>query len=321
MSNPTSSLYREVLRQAWQLSRRHKILWAFGLFAAFLGTGGALEAWAHNLNLVFSPSPWSRFCPWSMQFHFDLVAGLWTAVLALLLLGLAIFLIFIIINSFSSLILMADRFRSNKKIEIKKIWLTAIKKFWPVLGAVAFFKFFIFVFGALSVLPLWLILINQAGLFLLIIYPLLFLTCFLAILISSFLMIYTANFILLENENWTLALGQAWKIFIRHWLVNLEMAVIIFLINLMGGVILIIGCALLAVPVVLVYFFSLFINLLPLGAVAIFLGLLFATFLILWLAAFLSAFQLSAWTLLFRRMHQGTAFSKLIRIFNGIFGK
>ena len=36
-------LYREVVREAFQITRHKKYLWLFGLLAAFLGNGGALE--------------------------------------------------------------------------------------------------------------------------------------------------------------------------------------------------------------------------------------------------------------------------------------
>lgn len=315
-------LYRQVLRDSWHLIREHKILWAFGLFAAFLGSGGALEVWAHNFNLIFSARPWS---PWPAQYSwfattkFDLITGLWSLVLLLLLLGLALFLVFVIVNSFSSLIITVDHSRQNKKIDFKKIWQMAVTKFWPILWTIIFFKLLIGFFTALSILPLWLVLINQAGPLLLLFYPLLFLICFLAVLISSFLMIYTANFILLEKKTWGQAFHHAWRIFIQHWLINIEMAIIIFLINLLAGLILIGGIILLLIPAIFVFLVSHFINFSPLGNAAIFLGLLLAVFLILWVAALLAAFQISTWTLLFRRMGQGTAVSKLIRIVNKIF--
>lgn len=315
-------LYRQVLLDSWRLIRKHKILWAFGLFAAFLGSGGALEVWAHNFNLIFSAQPWS---PWSNQYSWlaamklDLVTGLWSLALLLLLLGLAVFFVFVIANSFSNLIMTVDQYHRNKKIDFKKIWQAAVKKFWPVLWTIIFFKLVIGLFTALSVLPLWLVFINQAGPFLLLFYPLLFLICFLAVLISSFLMIYTANFILLEKETWGQALNQAWRLFAQHWLVNIEMAIIIFLINLLVGCVLIGGIILLFVPSVFVFLVSHFLNFPPLGSVAVFLGLLLSVFLILWVAALLAAFQISSWTLLFRRMCQGTAVSKLIRLTRKIF--
>lgn len=320
MSHPP--LYREVLRQAWHLSWRHKIIWVFGLFAAFLGTGGAIEVLAQHFNLVFNlQPPWGFLSggQWSWAWRFDLVAGLWSVALGLLLLGLAVFFIFVIINSFSTLILAADKIRTNKKFDLSKVWHKVREKFWPVLGLVVFFKVIILLFSALSLAPLWLVLINQASAWLLLFYPLIFLISILIVFISSFLMIYSAAFVLLEDYSWSEAVMGSWQIFIRHWLVNVEMAVIIFLINLLVGLLLVLAGLIIGLPVLLLFLASVVIQLPPLGTVAVVVGLLLATLLILWVASVLGAFQVSAWILLFRRMHKGTAVSKLIRVVNHIF--
>jgi hypothetical protein len=37
------SLYRSILKRAWEISWKFKYLWFFGLFAALLGNGGEFE--------------------------------------------------------------------------------------------------------------------------------------------------------------------------------------------------------------------------------------------------------------------------------------
>ena len=39
----TNSLYRDILRKAWNLSWNNKKLWVFGFFAAFLQTSTVIE--------------------------------------------------------------------------------------------------------------------------------------------------------------------------------------------------------------------------------------------------------------------------------------
>jgi len=40
--------YRNILKQAWQLTWRNKYLWWFGIFAALLGNGGEFEILFNN---------------------------------------------------------------------------------------------------------------------------------------------------------------------------------------------------------------------------------------------------------------------------------
>lgn len=317
-------LYREVLKQAWHLTWRHKILWAFGLFSAVLGTGGALEILVRHFNAVFNlqgPGSWLGYCRWPTHWRFDLISGLWSVALGLLLLGLAVFLAFVVVNSFGTLILAADKFRTNKRADLFKFWHKAREKFWLVLGLVVFFKLVMFVFSALSLAPLWLVAVDQASAWLLLFYPFIFLASVLIVLISSFLLIYAAAFVLTEGYGWREAIIASWLIFYRHWLVNAEMAIIIFLINLSVGLLAVLAAGALGLPVFLIFLTSIAIQLPPLGTVAVAAGLLLAAVLILWAASLLAVFQISAWVLLWRRMHKGTAVSKLVRIIGRIFKK
>ncbi len=34
------ALYRPIFKKTWQIIKKHKPLWFFGIFAAILGTGG-----------------------------------------------------------------------------------------------------------------------------------------------------------------------------------------------------------------------------------------------------------------------------------------
>ncbi|MBI5023191.1 MAG: hypothetical protein HZC05_03480 [Candidatus Magasanikbacteria bacterium] len=305
-------LYREVLREALAVTRHHKIVLIFGLFAAFLGTGGALEVLARHFDALFSTQ--SLQMSWVFSFgNFDYSMGFWVLALGILLLGLAVLLIFTIINSFSTLIFTTDKFRKDKKMDLAKVWLAMKKKFAPVLGLVVFFKILIMIFGSLSVAPLWLVMNGTAGVGMIAMYPLIFLFSILAILICSFLLVYSSAFVILEDYTIGQAIKESWLLFIGHWLVNLEMAIIIFFINLLAGLVSIVVAAIIGIPVLIVFLFSLFIQFSPLATVAIVLGLLLFVLVVLFIASVMGAYQVAAWVLLFRRMHAGTAVSKLMR--------
>ncbi|KKR97207.1 MAG: hypothetical protein UU49_C0034G0010 [Candidatus Magasanikbacteria bacterium GW2011_GWC2_41_17] len=142
---------------------------------------------------------------------------------------------------------------------------------------------------------------------------LIFLFSILAILVCSFLLIYAAAFVILEDYTFGQAIKESWRLFIGHWLVNLEMAIIIFFINLLAGLITIVAAAIIGIPALIVFLFSLFIQFPPLATVAIALGLLLFILIVLFIASWMGAYQVAAWVLLFRRMHAGTAVSKLMR--------
>lgn len=304
-------LYREVLRDALAVTKHHKIVLIFGLFAAFLGTGGALEVLARHFDALFSPqAQWS----WVLSFgSFDYSMGFWVLALGILLLGLAVLFVFTVINSFSTLIFATDKFRKDKKVDLAKAWIAMKKKFWVVLGLVFFFKVLIMIFGALSVAPLGLVMNGTAGVGMVAMYPLIFLFSILAILICSFLLVYAVAFVVLDDYTLGQAVKESWQLFIEHWLVNLEMAVIIFFINLLAGLVMIVAALIIGVPVLIAFLFSLFIQFPPLATVTIALGLLLFILVVLFIASWMGAYQVAAWVLLFRRMHAGSAVSKLMR--------
>jgi hypothetical protein len=294
------------------VTRHHKIILIFGLFAAFLGTGGALEVLVRHVDTLFGPQ--SGQMSWIFSFgSFDYSMGFWVLALGILLLGMAVLFVFTVINSFSTLIFATDKFRKDKKVDLTKVWIAMKKKFAPVFGLVFFFKILIMIFGSLSVAPLWLVMKGTAGVGMVAMYPLIFLFSILAILVCSFLLIYAAAFVVLEDYAWGQAIKESWRLFIGHWLVNLEMAVIIFFINLLAGLVTIVAAAVIGIPALIVFLFSLFIQFPPLATVAIALGLLLFILVVLFIASWMGAYQVAAWVLLFRRMHAGTAVSKLMR--------
>jgi len=104
-----TSLYRQILKRAWHITRKFKYLWPLGIFAAFLGNGGEYQvlfkqinnvnyqadiatAWNNNLNTILPA--------------LDLSAGNIFSVLLGLLFGIAILvlLLWLVISSLGGLI-------------------------------------------------------------------------------------------------------------------------------------------------------------------------------------------------------------------------
>lgn len=319
MLKKAQSLYREILFQAWQITWHQKLMWILGLFSAFIATGGALELLSRNLKWVFSPYPWWRSYH-LMPSHLNAPVTVWLFVLILILLGLFAIFIWAVIRSFISLIKSANSYREKTKIDLARIWHKSQEKFWPVFGAVAVFKILEYLFIFLSLLPLWGFILGYWDITKLwVIYPLVFLIAVFGSLLCSFMVVFTSCYIVLENDKITDSIFRSLNLFGRHWLVSLEMAIIIFVINFIFSTLAVAIIVIVTIPVAAIVFSSLVFSLPIFGSAAVFLGILLSTLLILWVAGILGTFHTVAWTLLFKRMHNDNALSKLIRLTNVLF--
>ncbi len=321
MSKISSTLYRAVLRRAWQITRHQKMMWILGLFSAFIATGGALEILSRNLDWAFNPVPWSFNYYFVAGGHWNTSLVIWGLVLFLLVFGLIAAFIFVIIKSFATLIKTVDVYKAGAKIDLAKVWHKTQNKFWPVLSEVALFKVLEYLFILLSLAPLWGFVSGYWSESWLWFYPVVFLIGVFGSLACAFLVVFSAAYIVLNEETFGRSIKKSWHLFIRHWLVSLEMAVIIFAINLVSSLLVILVLALVSVPVVVVFLFAYYITAPILASVAIFLGILLGSILILLMAGFLGTFHTVAWTLLFKEMAEGKAVSKLVRITNKIFNR
>ena len=306
-------LYREILRQAWRLTWHQRLLWVLGLFSAVLVSGGAFDVLARNISWSLQPNFSFMSMSWG-GWSLGLTASLWLIALALLLLGLAAFVIFVMIRSFISLILGTGEYKVGEKLDLEKLWHEGHGHFWPVLGTIVLARGLIMILGGLTLLPLFLLILGKWNLFSSIIYPPIFLIGAVAGVVVNFLMIFTSSFLVLEKHDWKKAVAAAWRMFLKHWLVSLEMALVMFAIYLLAGLILAIGAIIIMIPVIATVIFARFIMLPGLGNIAVFVGSLLAVCLILLAAGFLSTFHVGSWVLLFQRMKQDTAVSKLVRL-------
>src|SRR3989338_3817712 len=181
-------LYREVIKEAFEITRRKKYLWLFGLLAAFLGNGGAYELFTKvfsqiiNSSLTFTDSisvllsGW-RTLPWAP----DTVSLAFVLILLLLTIGILFFVA--ILLSHGALIISCARIYQGKDAPQTKMWLNAWRSFWPLAAVVVSFKVLIVSSVGLVAWPLHLILSGRAGTWLVILFPIIFVAviCFILI--------------------------------------------------------------------------------------------------------------------------------------------
>jgi len=321
--------YRNLLKQALNISWKHKYLWFFGLFASLLAAGGSIEYNILNQNIndglvngaLLSAGSFAQTVitiknlglGFISLFHFDILTIINSLTIILICLTLIITLIWLSVSSQAALVISVRKIIGNNKkkediLTIRAGLTNGHKKFWSVLGLNVIIKLLINAVLFLSTLPLLLIAIKDSGWFVLA-YVILFII-FLPIAISLSLMLkYAIAYSVLENEKFIISIEKGWKLFINNWLISLEMAIVLFIINFLVSFAILIALTILFFPLFLVGMtFSLF----WLVILMVFLALVFLVL----AGSALSTFQITTWTDLFLNLKEGAMLAKLERIFS-----
>lgn len=319
--------YRNILKQAWNLTWRHKYLWWFGIFAALLGNGGELEILFNNAGAgpgqALFPS-WQRIAStriFSGQtltnignlFKNDTLSLSLVLITGLILLAIGLFLVYLVIVSQAALVNNSAAIIRQKKPAFKDGLDAGRLNFWPVLVLNIIIKAVIYVLLVAVSLPVIFFQTNfSANLF----YILALIIMVPVAIILSFIMKYAIAYAVINKSQAVQAIRQGCKLFKENWLVSFEMAVMLFFINLLVGLAMVLAILALAVPFLflgLVFYYG--FSLVGSWLVAI---LAFASFLfiVVTIGAALAVFQISAWTGLFLELEKKGATSKLVRLVN-----
>lgn len=316
--------YRFFLKQAWNITKKYRYLWFFGIFASLTALGGEYQIISQGMN----SSPGGSFVSVGVFMLYNLFnpsfyagvisiaaanpAALWSIVAVLLLtLSLIIIMVYLAIVSQAALVEHSAQIILNKKkkdgLNINDGLIFGRKHFWSVLGLnissnlIITFSFF------LISLPLIFLIITDAAV-LTVAYTLLF-VIFVPIALAIALIIkYAVAARVLEELSFVSALAKGWKIFQDNWLVSLEMALILFLINFAVGIITIAAIFLFFLPLLVL---SLQLYLPFLTAISFLLTI--AAMLIA--ASVLNTFQIATWTSLYLHLQNKKGLSKLERMF------
>ncbi|KKU47250.1 hypothetical protein A3H10_00875 [Candidatus Uhrbacteria bacterium RIFCSPLOWO2_12_FULL_46_10] len=321
-------LYRIILISAWRTTWNHKRLWFWGLFVGLLGNAGEYQFLVTALDRAVLGEVVSGTAkgfwggpPLSSQ----TIAGLVNAfsinaftTFILLLIGLAIiaiaaFFLWLIMVSIIALVKGGAAIADGENMPSLADGVAEGKKYFsPVLVLYVFGRLILWLlftalvlFGALATkdllvgLPLFLVAF-------IIILPALF--------VVSFTMRYAIMYVVLKKRSLLDALDQAIALVRDNWLITIELAFFLFVINLIVGAAL---AALVAGFVFPIHLAALTMGQLGLIGWAISLEFLAATFFLIILFSIgssLGAFQWLAWTLLFRRLHERGPVSKIVRL-------
>lgn len=320
------SLYRKILKQALKLTWENKYLWFFGLFAAFLGNGGDYQILAgllgteaaRNLNFgdliatnVFSGQSIEALKRLMLEAPLSFAVTLF---IGLAVLALVVFVVWLVIVSQSALVNNSAGLIAGKKTSFEEGVVVGGKNFWPVFALNIAAKILIALCLYLITLPVVLSYgrINPvlANLF----YLIFFLILVPLALAISFIIKYAIAFKVIKGKNIGEAIQRGWELFVDNWLVSIEMAVALFLINFLFGLAVILLVLILAVPFLflglVLYYLTSFIGF----WLVISLALLLFLAIVIVSGSILATFQVSAWTGLFVELTGKGGVSKIVRV-------
>lgn len=315
--------YRSILSRAWKITRQYKKLWIFGALAMILSAGGEYQILTKILNedygsgfydkmqssgnMINTPfwSDFGRLCMTEPKLGFGI------GLLMLLMAFVCFVILWVSIRSQISIVEWVKNISTSKKKEQKiSIWEGISKrdgKFWPVLGLNITFKAGLYLLFVILSIPLIYLFFQDSSLAIL--FYTIFFTIFLPIAISLALIVkYAMIAIVLEKDSFVKSIERGIKIFSQNWLVSLEIAILLFLINFVAGLLIIFILSIIILPVMLT---MIVFNLLT----PLYLLIIFGFLVLIITAAILMTFQTAVWTVLYDELKKENAQAKLERVF------
>ena len=302
--------HRSVLKNAWKNTLKYKYLWLFGFFATLTAAGGT---WEYNLlnqgfnqniiigsyaqleKMIYLYQTITNFAGGVLSLFqngfWNFLNGLTILIISALLLAIIVWLA---ISSQGALINALKKILTNKKetkISYRENITVGHKNFWQILGMNLLIVFFIYFSFFIISLPLLILVLKDIYL-LGLIYIVLF-VLFVPISTGFALMMkYAISYQIFEELGFKKSIQKGYELFKKNWLISLEMAVILFIISFLAGLIFSLFISIFIVP--------LFITSLALSATWV--SLLITTIgiiLVIIFGTILSTFQISVWTQLF----------------------
>lgn len=325
-----TALYRVILKDAWNAVRRHKQLWVWGLFAALLGNAGEYQVVLTTLDRVSLGQPvpvlTSTFggafptIGSGMLFSLastlsgDLFTTLLVVVAGLLLLACTFLFIWLTMVAVVSLIQSGLALSRGDEVPSLSASVTSARHlFGPVLvlyvmGRIVttMFVMLVVLFGLLALADVY------VGLPLFVVAALVVLP---AVFLISFVIRYALMFLVQKPMSILEAIQRAVRLVQANWLVTLELALVLFVINTLIGMTIALAIYGLVLPMFQGAFVLWAIGAASQAMTMTIVAIVLFTIAVFGLGAFLGSFQWTAWTLLFRRLQERrSSLSKIIRV-------
>lgn len=304
--------------------RHKKLLW-FGLLSTGLGTAGVFEFLLKayfELSLQYTPNVSIFVLVLRNIVKFCTAPSLMNKALlgVFMLVGIAVGLLifYFLVTAQGTLLYAAARYTKERQVDLYEAWGNAKLFFWPlcVVNAIRL----VLLLGILVALRYPLLaftnperaVMSQLPAFLLIV------VCMAAALKIIIIGFYSSLYVVVKERGALKSIRSAVRLLMRHWLVSVEVAVIVLAISLFAMVGMVVSAVVLLVPVVL--FFYLFVvasfSAFHLSSVAA--NVIMNVFVMLFIAAVggimavYTTWVVSAWTSLFLHMHDGALVSRVL---------
>lgn len=338
-----NSLYRPILKQAWFHAWRHKFLWFFGFFAAWLGTSGEYELFIRSFDRInekgsliiklnqfvvttglFSKNTLHNLGVLASNRPMDLV---WLIILFLIIILAGLFIVWAIITSQGSLIGSIKKIAKNQNTNLQEGISIGVSKFWPILWLNLIYRLIVFVlFLALGVIFAYFFATSfiESGPNTGLSYFILFLVGFVIFLplafIISFVIRYAACYIVIKNYRLRDAIRQGISLFVKNWLISLELSLILLFLHVAVAIAIILLVIIVAAPLILLLYLFLAVGLAPGFYLITLIGAILLLALVIVSVSLFSTYLWSCWTLLFLQLTEKGGTSKLVRLANAIPG-
>ncbi len=332
------SLYRTIIRQSFVIAWKHKYLWVFGLFATLLASNFELELinrftnrqgataydwerWAQTG--VFSPRSWGNLIE---MFKSDAGSTVSMIVVLLVLAALLIALIWIsvvsqggLVNNVQKALVNGSRLPSaaERKHDTSTGFKEGRKHFWQILGLNVVVRAIVYILALVTIIPIFAP--GNLTVFSSILYFVIFIVLLAVALILAFMTKYAIAYIVLKNQSMKEAIVSGWKLFLKNWLISLEMTFILFAVSILGSLAIILAVMIMAIPVALLYILGVVFGSFPIFIAVLVLGVVISIAIVVIGGSILTVIQTTAWVSLFTQLVGNKApASKLERVFNNI---
>ncbi|MBD3311054.1 MAG: hypothetical protein GF349_00975 [Candidatus Magasanikbacteria bacterium] len=317
-------LYSTALKESLNLAWNHKLLWLFGIFATLLGQMGILDI---LIKTGKAGSTFALYPNWLVLPKFiikSLIQAinngsevLWVICLILIIVGLIIFFVFLAVVSQGAIIHSAAKYiksRSNKMPDVGQAWHVGVEHFWRLFFINLLKKAIIILMAVMVGWATLSVLNSGQGVDVLVFFAIFLIASFIGFVLS-FWSIYAAAYVVVEEFGLWKAIKSSWKLFTDHWLVSIEVALIILALNFILALIVLLGFFVLFFPTLVIWFISVMTVNIVLYNIGMFIGLVLFTGFIILLGSFFTVYTTTVWTYLFMKMHKKGIVSRILHTF------
>ncbi len=317
MKDKSAPVYRKVLSDALKITWHYKYLWFLGLLALLFSNVGIIRPLLnYKENLQLLDVSYSNFLLsishlgyWQGLFSQSAMIG----ILLFIAVG-AVVVVFLWLSVQAQLALLQSvktyLVKKKDKLVVSKLFAKSQKYVLPAIVINLFRTFIVFLIGGVIAMPILYYVDALSGLWSWLFYPILLLFIF-AIAVVSFITFYVYAYIVFYNKKFKEAIKSAENLFKKYWLVSLEMAIFLFIIDFLLSILL--SSLAIFIPFAI-------ITILQVNSSIIILSLLILIFLFSLLNIFffslLYNYKITSWSLLFLKLQKSQIKSKTGRIVN-----